>query len=164
MNVIIVGGGIAGLAFALQLHKRGISCQVYESAPEIKALGVPLNVRSIHHARECTLTRGTMDVLAASDLPPSLQAGVIDARAGQAAYDYVVKAIDLAQSKEIAGIVTAPLAKESMKQAGIAYPGHTEILAEFVAVNETRGGKNPLLVDVTSNFAEGSGVVVPIPV
>ena len=25
------------------------------------------------------------------------------------------------------------------------------------------GGKNPLFVDVTSNFAEASGVVVPIP-
>jgi 4-hydroxythreonine-4-phosphate dehydrogenase len=103
---------------------------------EIKALGVPLNVRSIHHARECTLTRGTMDVLAASDLPPSLQAGVIDARAGQAAYDYVVKAIDLAKAKEIIGIVTAPLAKESMKQAGIAYPGHTEILADKTGTND----------------------------
>ena len=44
MNVIIVGGGIAGLAFALQLHKRGISCQVYESAPEIKALGVGITL------------------------------------------------------------------------------------------------------------------------
>ncbi|MFM8607543.1 MAG: 4-hydroxythreonine-4-phosphate dehydrogenase PdxA [Hyphomicrobiales bacterium] len=103
---------------------------------EIKALGVPLNVRSIHHAHECTLTRGTMDVMAASDLPPSMQAAAIDARAGQAAYDYVVKAIDLAKAKEIAGIVTAPLAKESMKQAGIAYPGHTEILADKTGTND----------------------------
>jgi hypothetical protein len=28
----------------------------------------------------------------------------------------------------------------------------------------TRGGKNPLLEALTSNFAEASGVVVPIPV
>jgi len=37
-------------------------------------------------------------------------------------------------------------------------------LAELVAVNAKRGGKNPLLVALTSNFAEASGVVVPIPV
>jgi hypothetical protein len=37
-------------------------------------------------------------------------------------------------------------------------------LAALVAVNATRGGKNPLLVALTSNFAEASGVLVPIPV
>jgi hypothetical protein len=31
-------------------------------------------------------------------------------------------------------------------------------------VKVTRGGNNPLLVALTSNFAEASGVVVPIPV
>jgi hypothetical protein len=31
-------------------------------------------------------------------------------------------------------------------------------------VNVTRGGKKPLLVDETSNFAEACGVVVPMPV
>jgi hypothetical protein len=34
----------------------------------------------------------------------------------------------------------------------------------FVAVNATLGGKNPLSVADTSNFAEALGVVVPIPV
>ena len=37
-------------------------------------------------------------------------------------------------------------------------------LAELVAVKATRGGKKPLSVAVTSNFAEALGVVVPIPV
>ena len=32
------------------------------------------------------------------------------------------------------------------------------------AVKVTRGGKNPLLVENTSSFAEALGVVVPIPV
>lgn len=103
---------------------------------EIKALGTSLNLRAIHNAHECSLVRGTMDVMATSNLPPSLQAGAIDAHAGQAAYDYVVKAIDLAKAKEIAGIVTAPLAKESMKQAGIPYPGHTEFLADKTQTND----------------------------
>lgn len=103
---------------------------------EIKALGTSLNLRAIHNAHECSLVRGTMDVMATSNLPPSLQAGAIDAHAGQAAYDYVIKAIDLAKAKEIAGIVTAPLAKESMKQAGIPYPGHTEILADKTQTND----------------------------
>lgn len=63
---------------------------------------------------------------AVDDLP----FGRVDARAGQAAYDYVNRAIDLALAGTIAGIVTAPLNKEAMALAGIRHPGHTEILAE----------------------------------
>ncbi len=53
MNIAIVGGGIAGLALALNLHKRGIGCHVYEVAPEIKALGVGITLLP-HAMRELT--------------------------------------------------------------------------------------------------------------
>jgi len=43
-DILIVGGGIGGLTLALELHKRGIACQVYESAQEIKAVGVGINL------------------------------------------------------------------------------------------------------------------------
>jgi 2-polyprenyl-6-methoxyphenol hydroxylase-like FAD-dependent oxidoreductase len=32
--IAIIGGGITGLTLALNLHKRGIDCQVYEAAPD----------------------------------------------------------------------------------------------------------------------------------
>ena len=44
MHVIIVGGGICGLSLALNLQARGIGCQVYERAPEIKPLGVGITL------------------------------------------------------------------------------------------------------------------------
>ncbi len=44
MNVIIIGGGIGGLSLALALEQRGLSCRVYESVPEIKALGVGISL------------------------------------------------------------------------------------------------------------------------
>src|SRR3954470_24670523 len=44
MRVAIVGGGIAGLAFALMLHERGITCAIYESAREIRELGVGITL------------------------------------------------------------------------------------------------------------------------
>ncbi|MGH3740786.1 MAG: flavin-dependent oxidoreductase, partial [Micromonosporaceae bacterium] len=49
--VIIVGAGIGGLALALELHRAGIDCQVYEAAPEIAALGVGINILP-HASRE----------------------------------------------------------------------------------------------------------------
>ena len=36
LNIAIVGGGIAGLGFALGLHKRGIDCDVFEAVTDIK--------------------------------------------------------------------------------------------------------------------------------
>jgi 2-polyprenyl-6-methoxyphenol hydroxylase-like FAD-dependent oxidoreductase len=39
-GIIIVGGGICGLALALNLHRRGIAAQVFERVPEVKELGV----------------------------------------------------------------------------------------------------------------------------
>jgi 4-hydroxythreonine-4-phosphate dehydrogenase len=56
--------------------------------------------------------------------------GQVDAAAGRAAYDFLCTAIDQTQAGAADGIVTAPLHKEGLRAAGLAYPGHTEILAE----------------------------------
>jgi 2-polyprenyl-6-methoxyphenol hydroxylase-like FAD-dependent oxidoreductase len=41
--VLIVGGGIGGLATALTLQQRGLPCRVFEQSPEIRELGVGIN-------------------------------------------------------------------------------------------------------------------------
>jgi 4-hydroxythreonine-4-phosphate dehydrogenase len=56
--------------------------------------------------------------------------GQISARAGRAAYDYLVAAIDLALDGRVDAITTLPLNKESLRACGIEHPGHTEILAD----------------------------------
>jgi 2-polyprenyl-6-methoxyphenol hydroxylase-like FAD-dependent oxidoreductase len=43
MKVIIAGGGIGGLTTALMLHARGIDCEVFEQASEVRELGVGIN-------------------------------------------------------------------------------------------------------------------------
>ena len=43
-DIIIVGGGIGGLTLALALHEARIPCRVFESAAEIKAVGVGINL------------------------------------------------------------------------------------------------------------------------
>ncbi|MDB5757825.1 MAG: monooxygenase [Burkholderia sp.] len=50
-DIAIVGADIGGLTLALSLHQAGISCRVYESAPEIKPLGVGINILP-HAVRE----------------------------------------------------------------------------------------------------------------
>lgn len=58
------------------------------------------------------------------------------AEAGQAAYDAVAAAIGYAMDGQIDAIVTAPLNKESLRLAGLPYPGHTEILAELSGTDD----------------------------
>ena len=45
MKIIISGAGIGGTALALMLHKRGFKPLVFESAPQVKPLGVGINVQ-----------------------------------------------------------------------------------------------------------------------
>lgn len=50
-QVIVLGAGIGGLTLALSLHQAGIACRIYEAVPELKPLGVGINLLP-HAARE----------------------------------------------------------------------------------------------------------------
>lgn len=67
MNVLIVGGGIGGLTLALSLHQAGMAVQVYESAEEIKPLGVGINL--LPHSVRVLLKLGLGDKLAQHAVP-----------------------------------------------------------------------------------------------
>jgi 2-polyprenyl-6-methoxyphenol hydroxylase-like FAD-dependent oxidoreductase len=47
MEVIVVGGGIAGLTMALSLHQAGIAVRVYEAVRDLVPLGVGINLQPI---------------------------------------------------------------------------------------------------------------------
>jgi 2-polyprenyl-6-methoxyphenol hydroxylase-like FAD-dependent oxidoreductase len=65
-DIAIVGGGICGLALALNLHRRGISCRVYERAPELRELGVGITL--LPHAMRELMTLGIGDELLAAGI------------------------------------------------------------------------------------------------
>ncbi|WP_054309215.1 flavin-dependent oxidoreductase [Mesorhizobium sp. 1M-11] len=44
MKILVVGGGIGGLATALRLHAAGIDAEVFEQAPSVRELGVGINM------------------------------------------------------------------------------------------------------------------------
>lgn len=57
--------------------------------------------------------------------------GQVSAAAGQAAYEYVVRAARLVMDGQADALVTAPIHKEALNLAGHRYAGHTELLAEL---------------------------------
>ncbi|OGF52081.1 MAG: 4-hydroxythreonine-4-phosphate dehydrogenase PdxA [Candidatus Firestonebacteria bacterium GWA2_43_8] len=62
--------------------------------------------------------------------------GKVSALAGKVSYDYIELAVLLAKQKQVEGIVTAPITKESFHAAGIKFPGHTEMLAALTGTKE----------------------------
>ncbi len=95
-----------------------------------RLLGSAVEIAEIGSAREAQGRPGLIEVVAVSRLPDDLPLGRVDARAGAAAFASIDRAITAVLAGEIAGIVTAPISKQAMHEAGIDYPGHTEILAE----------------------------------
>jgi 2-polyprenyl-6-methoxyphenol hydroxylase-like FAD-dependent oxidoreductase len=51
VEILVAGGGIAGLAFALSLHARGLTCRVFEAARQFRSLGVGITLLP-HGTRE----------------------------------------------------------------------------------------------------------------
>jgi len=73
-----------------------------------------------------------INVLALNNLPKGkIKFGVGQPSYGKAAFAHIKKGVELALSKKIDALVTAPINKQVLHQAGIHFPGHTEILAQL---------------------------------
>jgi 4-hydroxythreonine-4-phosphate dehydrogenase len=97
----------------------------------IELAKAPARVAVIRCVNEQEPKSDVIPCLVASEQDLSgVEAGKVTAAAGQAAYDFLCRAIDLTLAGRADGIVTAPLHKEGLRAAGLDYPGHTEILAD----------------------------------
>jgi len=66
------------------------------------------------------------------------QIGKISGMCGKAAFEYIAKSIELANSGAVAAVSTTPINKESLKAGNVNFIGHTEIFGELT------GTKDPL--------------------
>ncbi|MBO9658759.1 MAG: 4-hydroxythreonine-4-phosphate dehydrogenase PdxA [Chitinophagaceae bacterium] len=98
----------------------------------IDLLKFPLKVNAISKVAGADFSPGIINVfdLGITDIS-KLSFGKIDAMAGEASYQAVAKAIELAMAKEVDATVTGPINKKSINEAGHHFAGHTEIYAHF---------------------------------
>lgn len=118
--VPVVIGDAKRLAQAAELL--GISCDI-------------VTVESVADANDVAGT-GTIAVIDLDLLPADLPWGELSAVAGNAAYEYIRVAAELATRGEVQAICTAPLNKEALHAAGHIFPGHTELLAHLTGTEE----------------------------
>jgi 4-hydroxythreonine-4-phosphate dehydrogenase len=97
----------------------------------VRHLGLELAVRSIATPSQARHADKTIELIETTQIavPPPL--GMVSSISGRAAFDTIVAAVAAAKAGAVSGIVTAPINKEAMAGAGIGYPGHTEILADY---------------------------------
>ncbi len=102
----------------------------------LEIVGGKLTVRRIDDASQARYEIGTIDCIDLELIPADLPFGQLSPVAGDAAYRYIARAVELAQANQIDAICTAPLNKEALHAGGHKFPGHTEMLAHLTGVEE----------------------------
>jgi 4-hydroxythreonine-4-phosphate dehydrogenase len=98
--------------------------------------------------------------------PAPVQAGKLDLRNGAYVLDTLRHAIDGCQTGEFAGLVTGPVHKGVINDAGIPFTGHTEFLAELthtprVVMMLAGGGMRVALVTTHLPIREVADAITP---
>jgi 4-hydroxythreonine-4-phosphate dehydrogenase len=101
-----------------------------------KIRGLHAEIIPVTSVAEAQFGPGRVNVIDLGLLPADLPWGAIASVAGDAAFQYVRKASELAVAGDVQAICTAPLNKAALHAAGHDYPGHTELLAELTGTKE----------------------------
>jgi len=94
-----------------------------------------IRIRIIHDLKEVKSRENTIEVIELRS-PYTFKKNVPSRGAGRAVVKYITKAVELALNKDVDGMVTAPISKESLSLAGHAWPGHTELLAGLTGAKD----------------------------
>jgi 4-hydroxythreonine-4-phosphate dehydrogenase len=98
--------------------------------------GSLLKVNSLADPREAAFEHGAVNCVDLGLIPEDLPWGRLSPVAGDAAFRYIERAVELALASEVDAICTAPLNKEALHAGGHMFPGHTEILAALTQTPE----------------------------
>ena len=99
-------------------------------------VGAELEVRSLDDVADAGFTPGRVDCIDLHLIPDDLPWGKLSPVAGDAAYQYIKRATELAVAGKVGAICTAPLNKEALHAGGHNFPGHTEMLAALTGTPE----------------------------
>jgi 4-hydroxythreonine-4-phosphate dehydrogenase len=100
------------------------------------AAAARLPVQPVAAPEQGRYAAGRVDCLDLALIPHDLPWGRLSAAAGEAAFQFVRAATELALAGRVGAICTAPLNKEALHLAGRRHPGHTEMLAALTATPE----------------------------
>ncbi|WP_442593664.1 4-hydroxythreonine-4-phosphate dehydrogenase PdxA [Parapusillimonas sp. JC17] len=95
-----------------------------------------LSIHAIKRPEQACHAPRTIECIDVPIVSSNLPFGRISAEGGEAAYQFIIKAVALAQEGHAHAICTAPLNKAALHAAGHIFPGHTELLANLTQTPE----------------------------
>lgn len=110
---------------------------VMEEAVKILGKDNEIKINKVKDVDDALFLPGTIDVYDMNLVNiDELKRGEVSVMAGNAAFQYVKKVIELATEKKVDATVTNALNKESINLAGYHYSGHTEIYAHYTGTEK----------------------------
>jgi 4-hydroxythreonine-4-phosphate dehydrogenase len=114
------------------------------------AAGAP--VKRILGPEETAETFGEALPVLDAPLRTRVVAGQPSPAAADAIVGWIERAVGLALSGAVSGLVTAPIAKAPLYEAGFRFPGHTEFLGELTAAVPFAGARGPVMMLVARDL------------
>jgi 4-hydroxythreonine-4-phosphate dehydrogenase len=103
-----------------------------------RLVGTRLNLRECRQLPESSHLTNDIPVVDCGFPAPPWNPGALAPEASRCAVEWLKSAIVSTKAGEIDGIVTCPINKEGIQEAGYNYMGHTEILADLTKTNDYR--------------------------
>jgi 4-hydroxythreonine-4-phosphate dehydrogenase len=98
----------------------------------LKITGQASKIKIIGDPEEGDFREGIINVIALNNIDPNrFEIGKVSGMCGKAAYEYIAKSINLCMTKLVDAVATAPINKESLKEGGVPFIGHTEIFGKL---------------------------------
>lgn len=97
---------------------------------------VAVDVEGVAGPEDAAFEHGRIDCVDLACVPEDLPFGKVSATAGDAAYRFIERAVELAVDGRVGAICTAPLNKEALHAGEHPFPGHTELLAHLTGTDE----------------------------
>jgi 4-hydroxythreonine-4-phosphate dehydrogenase len=95
-----------------------------------------MSINIIETSSEAKSVSGTIDLLHLSKLKREVRPGNPTVEGGKAMVEYIFKAVEMVQKEDLAAMVTCPISKSLMHQAGHRYDGHTQLIAHLTKADE----------------------------
>jgi len=105
-------------------------------ALQLKGREIP-SVHTVSHLSEAKGRPGQIDLMAISQLKEDrMIPGKPTTEGGKAMVAYILKAVEMLQQGELSAMVTCPISKALMQEAGYTFEGHTELLAHLTGCRD----------------------------
>lgn len=96
-----------------------------------------MGLNIISDPSEAQAVPGMIDLLAASDLKgDDVRPGRPTVAGGKAMVEYILRAVEMIRKGSLQAMVTCPISKILMHQAGFKYDGHTQLISHLTNTDE----------------------------